>query len=184
MGAVDRWDVDNDGDGIPDSVWIDPGFPVVTAKDGRQYKKLIAVLIRDMDGRINLNAMGVLAHTNASYTNTNVTDARSPGLTNRNLPRGLGVGPADGYLGSLFGTYTSEFTDILQGRYGTDHLPGVGGVDDPLSAVKSLGIPNNYATGPAAFGTPPDLSGQGLDRARPSWSTDHGKHGRERRDDR
>src|SRR6476469_8733022 len=24
------WDIDNDGDGIPDSIWIDPGFPVQT----------------------------------------------------------------------------------------------------------------------------------------------------------
>ena len=39
------WDVDNDGDGITDSVWIDPGLPVVTAPDGRQYKKLVAVLV-------------------------------------------------------------------------------------------------------------------------------------------
>src|SRR5439155_716601 len=27
------WDVDNDGDGIPDSIWIDPGLPMITTPD-------------------------------------------------------------------------------------------------------------------------------------------------------
>ena len=30
------WDVDNTGDGLADSVWIDPGLPVQTAPDGRR----------------------------------------------------------------------------------------------------------------------------------------------------
>lgn len=160
---VDMWDVDNDGDGIPDSIWIDPGLPVATDKDGRPYKKLVAFLIRDMDGRINLNAMGALAHLNASYQNNINADARVPGLTAATyLPRGLGYGPGDAYIGNLFGaTYATEFTNILRGRYGADQNPGIGGTDDTLSALKSLGIPNNYSTGPGAFGSPPDLSGQG-----------------------
>lgn len=50
---------------------------------------------RDMDGRINLNAAGSLAQTNATYTSTfSATQiAGSPGAVQ--LPRGLGVGPAD-----------------------------------------------------------------------------------------
>src|SRR5262249_1342748 len=40
------WDVDNDGDGIPDSIWIDPGLPVVTTADGRRYKRLASILIK------------------------------------------------------------------------------------------------------------------------------------------
>lgn len=55
------WDVDNDGDGVPDSVWIDVGFPVQTRGDF-QVKPLVAYLVLDLDGRINLNAHGSVSH--------------------------------------------------------------------------------------------------------------------------
>ena len=41
------WDVDNDGDGVRDSIWIDVGMPVVTSPSGRRYKRLFAILIKD-----------------------------------------------------------------------------------------------------------------------------------------
>lgn len=161
-GRVDRWDVDNDGDGIADSVWVDPGLPPVTAEDGRQYKKLFAYLIRDMDGRINVNAMGSLAQSGsgASYLNA-TSDAGSLGLNGMTgvvLPAGFGTGPADAYIGDFFGTNTLT---VMQGRYGGDHQPGFSGTDDLLSAVKCLGIPNNYNSQPYGFGSPPDLGGRG-----------------------
>lgn len=52
------WDVDNDGDGKPDSVWVDLGFPAQTTADGRQYKPLFAILCVDLDGKLNINAHG------------------------------------------------------------------------------------------------------------------------------
>ena len=55
------WDVDNDGDGVPDSVWVDLGIPVRATADGRLYKPLFAILCVDLDGRLNLNAHGMLA---------------------------------------------------------------------------------------------------------------------------
>lgn len=54
------WDVDNDKDGVPDSIWIDPGLPVITTADGRRIKRLAAILIKDLDGSIDLNAHGNL----------------------------------------------------------------------------------------------------------------------------
>lgn len=56
------WDVDNDDNGEPDSVWVDLGMPVTTLKDGRQVKPLFAILCLDLDGRLNLNAHGSPAH--------------------------------------------------------------------------------------------------------------------------
>ncbi len=44
--------------GGADSVWIDPGFPVRSTRDGRKYKPLVAFLVVDMDGRVNINAAG------------------------------------------------------------------------------------------------------------------------------
>ena len=57
------WDVDCDGDGAADSIWIDLGFPIHTADDGRRYKPLFAIHCVDLDGRLNLNAHGCFAHT-------------------------------------------------------------------------------------------------------------------------
>jgi hypothetical protein len=56
------WDVDNDGDGLVDSIWVDLGMPVQTAPDGRQYKPLFAILCLDMDSRFNLSAHGTAAN--------------------------------------------------------------------------------------------------------------------------
>ncbi|OYV87342.1 MAG: hypothetical protein B7Z73_10255, partial [Planctomycetia bacterium 21-64-5] len=53
-----NWDVDNDGDNVPDSIWVDVGLPVQAAADGTQYKYLAAILCEDLDGKINLNAHG------------------------------------------------------------------------------------------------------------------------------
>ena len=55
---VGRWDVDNDSDGVCDSIWVDLGAEVLTARDGRKYKPLFAPLVIDMDGKFNLNAQG------------------------------------------------------------------------------------------------------------------------------
>ena len=60
--AVGPWDVDNDRDGAPDSIWIDLGLPIQTTEDGRRYKPLVAMLVEDLDGRLNLNAHGSTEH--------------------------------------------------------------------------------------------------------------------------
>ena len=71
------WDVDNDGDGVADSIWVDLGFPVRAAKDGKLYKPLFAILCLDMDGRLNLNAHGDLTQTRCGLLSTGRHSARS-----------------------------------------------------------------------------------------------------------
>jgi hypothetical protein len=61
------WDVDNDGDGWPDSIWVDLGFPARPLPDGRYYKPLFAIHCVDLDSRLNLNAHGQLAQTEPAY---------------------------------------------------------------------------------------------------------------------
>lgn len=51
------WDVDNDGDGITDSIWLDIGMSPVTIGNA-QVQPLVAMMIVDLDGRVNLNAHG------------------------------------------------------------------------------------------------------------------------------
>lgn len=56
------WDVDNTGNGEPDSIWVDLGAPVQTGPDGRRFKTLFAILCIDLDGRFNLNVHGNSTH--------------------------------------------------------------------------------------------------------------------------
>ena len=52
------WDVDNDGDGLPDSLWTDLNLNETTAPDGTTIKPMVALLIEDLDGKINVNVHG------------------------------------------------------------------------------------------------------------------------------
>jgi len=144
------WDVDNDGDGFTDSVWVDLGFPVRSASDGRLYKPLFAILCVDLDGRLNVNAHGCWAQTgyaqadvgkeNASDDNYDLPDevidrgfAFAGGSTQVTLPRGLGHGPADVNLLPLFedpdnpGTLLADWSTHYQSLLGGSATLGLYG---------------------------------------------------------
>ncbi len=110
------WDVDNDGDGLRDSVWVDLGFPVRQTPDGRYYKPLFAIHCVDLDGRLNLNSHGQWAQLEPEYYQpadptvqtflANPSEQRILPLVDpsgqtdlqgyyRYAGRGLGVGPAE-----------------------------------------------------------------------------------------
>ncbi|MFO0889280.1 MAG: hypothetical protein U0790_09090 [Isosphaeraceae bacterium] len=55
------YDVDNDGDGISDSVWVDLGYPARRNAQGRLFKPLFAFMVIGLNGRIPLNTAGNLA---------------------------------------------------------------------------------------------------------------------------
>ena len=113
------WDVDNDHDGIPDSIWVDLGAPIKVAEDGRRYKPLFAILCQDMDGRINLNAHGsldaILADHNYTTFIQNTIAGNAAGATTGvsgveftmtpQLSTGLGFGPAEIRLDEVVDTY-------------------------------------------------------------------------------
>ena len=147
------FDVDNDGDGIRESIWIDVGFPIQTAADGRRYKPLAAMLILDMDGRLNVNAHGSTAHVDAHYLGPIGTG--SPAAANilnddcfwpKMLPkislmsRGEGYGPAEISLYPLFqglgvpysitGPPLPGYTSLLTARYAEPNLNLTGNTYD------------------------------------------------------
>jgi hypothetical protein len=113
------YDVDNDNDSLPDSIWLDVGLPVVTTPDGKRIKRLVAIMVQDLDGRIDMNAHGNLGQI---YPRAEVPPAsgqfhlptrpqyRLPGTLGINfgltlgppgnntpifVPRGVGFGPAE-----------------------------------------------------------------------------------------
>ena len=99
------WDVDNDSDGVPDSIWIDAGLPVKTTRDGRPYKPLVAILCTDLDGRLNLNAHSNVAQAEISelYTSLQeVTLSDGSNKTTQDKPRGQGYGPPEIALDYVF----------------------------------------------------------------------------------
>lgn len=83
--ANSRWDIDNDLDGVADSIWIDVGLPLKTDSQGRQYKPLAAILIKDLDGLINVNAHGFYTQFQPFMTNS---------LPQRNMATGIGTTPS------------------------------------------------------------------------------------------
>ena len=54
-----KYDVINlPGGTVEDSIWIDINSPIQTLPNGKKYKMMVAPLVLDMDGRLNLNWAG------------------------------------------------------------------------------------------------------------------------------
>ena len=172
------WDVDNDNDGVRDSVWIDVGLPVMAGPNGKLVKPLVAMMIADMDGRASVNAAGscdLAGAWNDPNTPTGLNAVAgtgtmlASGVTSKTTPRGVGHGPADVSLEQVTGpgdfkriligdTINSQF---VPGRYGHADAsafirPGSGNTVDLLSQVQFFGWPESAGLR-SNFGSPSDL---------------------------
>ena len=102
--------VDNDSDGVFDSFWLDFGFPVVRDSAGVACKPRVAVLVVDLDGRLNVNAHGAPSATTALRDASNfIWPSEAPQLPGAlsaaqfaALPLGSGYGPPEVRLGDVF----------------------------------------------------------------------------------
>ena len=122
--------IDNDGDGTPDSGWLDLGLPPLVDASGFILQPKAAVLVVDLDGRINLNTHGSnidLATTEAAadfsggggdsknlYPNELVYSGTvvSGTIQLPKLPRGMGLGAAEVSLTATDVTGTSGATGL------------------------------------------------------------------------
>lgn len=119
--AASPWDVDNDGDGDNDSVWMNLGLPPRPMPDGTLVVPMYAVLVEDMDGRLNVNAHNIddLGDVGAAYTLMGTTAngtklANNETLDSTKMINGMGFGPADVNLQPLLGTNITD--DVVTGR--------------------------------------------------------------------
>lgn len=164
------YDIDNDNDGINEAVWVDVGLPVMTNAMGKRYKRLVAYTIKDLDGRINLNAHGNFSQL-ANVGGTGVALPTQVGIapSGSTISRGQGFGPADVDFSFMFGG--GQYATLLSMRYGADGQAGQAGVRDAWSTIRHYGIPNDYYGSfptspnygnPSTYGSVPDVYGRGV----------------------
>lgn len=146
------WDVDNDANGVSDSVWVDLGFPAQAGPDGKMYKPLFAILCLDLDGRLNVNVHGAPGQvTPPMYSNLPVADRTGVPPT----ARGLGFGVADIDLSKSGLINATQYQNILNARYASasETVPGNNG-QEPLSVAQHFELPDLGVTGLDGSGYP------------------------------
>ncbi|HTN76237.1 MAG TPA: hypothetical protein VL096_13360, partial [Pirellulaceae bacterium] len=170
------WDVDNDGDGLNDSIWMDLDFPMQTSSSGRAYKPLFAIMCLDMDGRLNINYQGNFQQVTTSATAMADLPLAGGTLTSTIPTRGAGLGPGEVNLKLGWGLNDVEYQQLLEGnnpiygRYGSvtagQTVPTPGGAWDALDITRFYEIPSSFfdfynAIGSySSYQSPSDLQGQ------------------------
>lgn len=101
-------EVDNDGDGIADGVWLANLFDDMPTSDGGRLSFKVSYLVLDMDGRINVNAHG---------TTTSLDYPTSAWNNSPDVTIGGGYGPADIDASRLFvgTTSTNAWSQLVRG---------------------------------------------------------------------
>jgi hypothetical protein len=77
MGKI-TYDVDNDGDGITDSVWLDLGYPAQRDPSGKLYKPLFSFMVLGLNGRLPLNTAGNLQGRDYTPSGNNPAGSGNP----------------------------------------------------------------------------------------------------------
>jgi hypothetical protein len=112
--------------GNHDSIWIDLGFPIRYAPNGRPYKPLFAFFIADLDGKVNLNVAGNmrLKDNNGIYSHgSNKGYQVSEINIGQVLPK---VNPATNQP-EWINLFLYQDGQGLYGRYGADGQPSAAG---------------------------------------------------------
>ena len=152
-------DVDNDGDGVVDSLWLDLGESAVTLRDGTTVKPLFAIHCIDLGGRINVNAHGSPSQLNESsvVSDTRLAVDRGAAGSTKKLPKylrgGLGFGPADVRLDAVLNP--DDVSAVMLGAAAPGGLddgirrdlpPIVGRYGDGVSSASAPAFPGQPAT--------------------------------------
>jgi hypothetical protein len=95
-------EVDNDNDGVADGRWLSGVLPVIRRPDGQSMRCDVSFLVKDLDGRINVNAHGM--NRRNSQNGRPYEARREYGVLRRTVPIGMGYGPAEIDASALFST--------------------------------------------------------------------------------
>ena len=97
LRGLNGLDVDNDADGVLDSVWVDFGASAFRLSDTTLVKPLAAIRCLDLGGRLGLNSVGSISQI-AQDLGVSNSDLQKLGVTLSELqkrPVGMGFGQAD-----------------------------------------------------------------------------------------
>ena len=139
------YDVDNDGDGLTDSVWVDLGYPARRNAQGQLYKPLFAFMVIGLNGRIPLNTAGNLAggrNGNGAYHASHLGNSVSEVDPTYGLQNGFNYNSHDITAAFFSPVYNSTaqaitFTDA-NGNVGSNSQVDSGGVDVRLTQLRNL----------------------------------------------
>jgi hypothetical protein len=118
------FDVDNDGDGLTDSVWLDLGYPPQSNTQGQYFKPLFAFTVIGLNGRIPLNTAGNLQ--NLSNDPQNLND----GMPQYSQASHLGYSPSE--IDMTF-ALQNAFDQNFAANYYTTYTPANGPPAEPPS---------------------------------------------------
>jgi hypothetical protein len=154
LSGTTSLNVDNDGDGKPDSQFLPLGLPGFTVANGTRIEPRAAILVLDLDGRINLNVHDALGgidtlassgtaslypnHLSVSGTTLAYDDASgTPKMYLRSLPLGIGGSPAGAAIRKGFSFQRQAPTDV--GSSVRDGARAAGG-------VAATSLPDDFRT--------------------------------------
>ena len=116
-------------DGAPggnDSIWIDIGAPIMIAPNGQPYKMLVAPLILELDGRVNLNVHGNIRNTSTNPYSHAGNQGWSPSEVNLSMlpfaTDNTTNPPTPEWVYLFLGNPTTNARVL--GRYGQSYVPG------------------------------------------------------------
>ncbi len=142
-----NYDVDNDGDGITDSVWLDLGYPARKDSSGRLYKPMFAFMVIGLNGRIPLNTAGNLAAQVAGFTPNDVANWSAYGVPAGSIGAGI-TGSPTVFGGNGTASHLGNSVSEVDPTYGLQ-----GGFMSPQNTpASSTGIDAVAAFDPPQFG--------------------------------
>jgi hypothetical protein len=113
-----------------DSVWIDLGLPVRMTRDGKKFKPLVAFLVRDLDGLVNINAAGNMRGQSqvaqifpGQYTNLTHVSNMGVGRHEINVQKVLNPGSLQTVAAEYANLFTGNNTIGQAGRYTSVNVP-------------------------------------------------------------
>jgi hypothetical protein len=125
------FDVDNDGDNVTDSVWLDLGYPPQTNSEGIVFKPLFSFMVIGLNGRIPLNTAGNLQ---------NLAQGNQPNFTQASH---LGNSPSEVDMTfALQNAYDPLYTYV---GYNSPFVILNAGVNNPYTQVDSLSLTDQIA---------------------------------------